>query len=64
MDIYTMLSTFNIMCSEGWYYRDEEVDGECPKCGTPTVDGEAQSGCHWSSIECEECGDAPCNGSC
>lgn len=52
------------MCCEGWSYEDVEVNGVCPKCGEPTVDGGAQSGCHWSPTICEECGDSPCDGSC
>lgn len=51
-------------CCDGWKYRDDEVNGICPECGGPTVDGEAQEGCNWSLVECEECGDAPCDGSC
>ena len=52
------------MCSDGWSYPDEEVNGICPKCGTPTVNGVAQSGCNWSPVECDECGWAPCDDSC
>ena len=52
------------MCSEGWNYKDSEVDGECKSCGEPTVDGVAQSGCDWSPVICKECGDAPCDESC
>lgn len=51
-------------CCDGWKYRDDEVNGICPECGGLTVDGEAQEGCNWSLVECEECGDAPCDGSC
>lgn len=51
-------------CSDGWEYPDDEVDGECPKCGGPTVAGEAQEGCYWSPCICEECGAAPCDESC
>jgi hypothetical protein len=52
------------MCCDGWYYDDEEVDGECPDCGTPTVDGQAQEGCNYSPVACETCGWAPCDQSC
>ena len=52
------------MCSEGWYHEDSEVDGECKDCGSPTVEGEAQSGCDWSPELCSTCGDAPCDESC
>jgi uncharacterized Zn finger protein len=52
------------MCADGWSYDDSEVDGECPDCGYPTVDGVAQSGCNWSTVQCKTCGDAPCDQSC
>lgn len=52
------------MCSEGWYHSDSEVNGECPDCGQPTVNGESQYGCYYSEVECETCGSRPCNGSC
>lgn len=52
------------MCSEGWYEKDEDVDGECPDCGTPTVEGRAQFGCAWSPVDCKTCGWSPCDGSC
>jgi len=55
-------------CCDGWYYTEEELTHvevkPCPKCGEDTVDGQAVSGCNWSSVSCEECGDAPCDGSC
>jgi hypothetical protein len=52
------------MCCDGWDYNDDEVNGECPACGMPTVDGEAQSGCHYSPVACNTCGDSPCDGYC
>lgn len=52
------------MCSDGWRYGLDEVNGECPDCGYPTVDGEAFEGCNWSPVLCQTCGDAPCDGSC
>lgn len=52
------------MCCEGWKYPDVEVDGECPECGMPTVDGEAHSGCYYSPVSCETCNWKPCDGSC
>ena len=52
------------MCAEGWYYDNSEVNGVCPECGGPTVDGEAQSGCNYSPVKCKTCGDSPCDGSC
>ena len=39
-------------------------NGECPSCGTETVDGEAATGCMWSPTECEVCGWRPCDDSC
>lgn len=52
------------MCSEGSYLPDEQVNGECPDCGSPTVDGEAQEICAWSPVICKTCGSAPCDESC
>lgn len=52
------------MCCDGHYYDDDEIDGECPDCGTPTCDGSAQEVCCYSPIGCETCGSAPCDGSC
>jgi hypothetical protein len=40
------------------------IDGECPECGQPTVDGVAAVGCEYGSVECETCGWRPCNQSC
>ena len=51
-------------CCDGWKFDDSEVNGVCPDCGEPTVDGEAQEGCNWSPVICKTCGDAPCDGSC
>lgn len=51
------------MCCDDWDMT-EAVDGECPDCGCPTVDGEAAQGCHYSPVICKTCGDAPCDGSC
>lgn len=58
------------MCCDGWYHSDEEINDECPDCGTPVVrdeetgEMEAQSGCNWSPEVCETCGWAPCDLSC
>ncbi len=52
------------MCCEPSGYRDEDIDGECPECGEPTVDGEAFECCSYSPECCEVCGCRPCNGSC
>jgi len=48
------------MCCDGWSFKDSEVDGTCSECGEPTVEGQAQTGCHYSPVGCTECGDAPC----
>lgn len=52
------------MCSESWNHGQGQINGECPNCETPTVDGEAAEGCCWSPVICQTCGDAPCTGSC
>lgn len=52
------------MCSDGWKYDADEVNGKCPECGMETVDGVAKEGCNWSPVECETCGYRPCDGSC
>lgn len=51
-------------CCHGWWFEEEEIDGECPDCGTPTTEGVAQQGCYDSPVECETCGSAPCDLSC
>lgn len=51
------------MCCDGWN-NEEEVNGTCPECGQPTVDGEASVGCNYSPIVCDTCGWAPCDDSC
>ena len=50
------------MCCDGW--DEGEPNGECHKCGTPTVDGVAATGCNYSPTLCDECGDSPCDLSC
>lgn len=40
------------------------VDGECPSCGAPTVEGVSIEICNYSTVECEECENAPCDGAC
>ena len=52
------------MCSDGDYYSEDEADGVCKECGGPTVNGVSLEHCNWSPVECEECGYAPCDGSC
>lgn len=49
-------------CCDGWDFG--EPDGECPDCGAPTQEGAAVTGCNWSIVICETCGDAPCDESC
>lgn len=51
-------------CSEGWSGRSIDIDGVCPVCGEPTINGCAPSGCGYSPVICDECGSAPCDGSC
>jgi hypothetical protein len=41
-----------------------DVNGVCPECGTPTVDGQAVTGCSYSPVCCEVCGHQGCDGSC
>lgn len=42
----------------------DDQNGECPDCGSPTVNGDAIDACVYSAIECETCGSSPCDGSC
>lgn len=51
-------------CSDGWSTPISDINGECPDCGHPTIDGDAASGCFYSPVECQTCGHAPCNGFC
>jgi hypothetical protein len=52
------------MCcsASGYYYSD--IDGECPHCGEPTVDGDAYENCSYSPTQCDTCGYSPCDESC
>ena len=52
------------MCCAGNEYNKDEIDGECPDCGEPTVDGDAYESCYYSSVECKTCNWKPCDGSC
>ena len=52
------------MCCSNTGYSRDEIDGICPDCGEPTVDGCAYDACEYSSIECKTCGYAPCDESC
>jgi hypothetical protein len=51
-------------CADGWDHGDAKINGVCPDCGRPTVDGDAVYGCHYSPILCHTCGFSPCDGSC
>jgi len=51
-------------CSDGISSDVSEVNGICPDCGEPTVDGDSARGCGYSPLVCETCGDRPCDGSC
>lgn len=42
----------------------EDEIGECPDCGTETVNGEARYGCYYSPVACSTCGWKPCDQSC
>lgn len=52
------------MCFEPSGYLKEEINGECPDCGSPTIDGDAYEKCGYSPVICKKCGWAPCDGSC
>lgn len=49
---------------EGWSSYESEINGKCPDCGMPTVDGYAAYGCDYSPVSCETCGHCICDGSC
>ena len=51
-------------CCDPWSSHVDEVNGECPDCGMPTVDGFAAHGCSYSPCVCETCRYKPCDGSC
>jgi len=51
-------------CADGWNSLESDVNGECPECETPTVDGEAAYGCNHSPGKCEVCGRCWCDDSC
>lgn len=63
-----MYNSFEVAIDHCCYpYRPDninEIDGMCSSCGMPTIEGKAAYGCHYSPIECENCGSSPCNGSC
>ena len=45
-------------------FDEDDIDGECPDCGTPTANGVAAEGCGYSRVECDTCGWSPCDLSC
>lgn len=51
-------------CCEPRGYKEEEINGKCKSCGEPTVNGEAYEVCGYSTVECKDCGFAPCDESC
>ena len=51
-------------CCEPMGSELSDVNGICPDCDTPTVDGEAATGCQHSPVCCETCGWKGCDGSC
>ena len=52
-------------CSPYDPYKDEDVKGYCPDCGTPVdEDGDALEGCTYSPVDCKTCGWQPCDLSC
>lgn len=52
------------MCCEPSGYSKEEIDGKCPNCEEPTVEGRAYEECVYSPTICETCGWSPCDESC
>ena len=52
------------MCCDPSGFAEEEIDGECPDCENPTVEGAAFDRCAWSPEDCETCGHAYCDLSC
>jgi hypothetical protein len=53
-----------MMCCAGNDLTEADVNGCCPVCGEPTCDGEAIVICYYSTVICDECGSAPCEGFC
>ena len=45
-------------------YEPKEINGKCPACGEPTIDGDAFENCSYSPTICKECGHSPCDQSC
>jgi len=53
-------------CCDAWDLTDDgdTINGTCPECGMPTVDGQAWTGCNYSPVDCQVCGSATCDQSC
>lgn len=51
-------------CCEPMDFKEEQINGKCPDCGSPTVDSQAFEQCGYSPVECETCNSKPCDGSC
>lgn len=56
-----------MVCCDWWDIAKEEnleINGVCSYCGEDTINGRANTGCNYSPVVCDECGSAPCDGSC
>lgn len=54
------------MCCDPIIVEDKEVTGTCPECDND-INKEGQTvydGCSYSPVQCETCGDQPCDWSC
>ena len=51
-------------CADGFSSYGWEINGICPDCEEPTIDGDAARGCNYSPINCETCGHRYCDWSC
>lgn len=51
-------------CCASSEFEETEVNGKCPDCGEPTVDGQAFENCSYSEVICKTCGHVPCDQSC
>lgn len=52
------------MCCSAFEYHKHEINGKCPECDEPTIDGKAADGCSYSPVVCKKCEHQPCDGSC
>ena len=41
------------MCCVESFYKEEEINEQCPDCGNDTVDGDVYECCDYSPCECE-----------